>query len=199
MIKTLFKGGFDDNLTYLIHANDGCCAIVDPCGECALELERLNIPQENMKYILITHEHSDHFDALDKVKKLFPSAQTAGFRNAEFNKDIPLNDLSRLEFGNSFIEVIHTPGHSRGSLCYIYNQDNAIFTGDTLFIDCIGFCRSPKNMAQSLRRLRELPDDLTIYSGHDYGSVPFRTLAEEKLKNPEFSIEFIENLSTARS
>ena len=198
MVKTLSKGGFDANLSYLICAANGDCAVVDPCGECAHKLETLNIPQENMKYILITHGHSDHFDALEKVKKLFPSAMIAGYRNAEFHKDIPLEDSSCIEFGSSFIEVFHTPGHSRDSLCYMYAPDNALFTGDTLFIDCIGFCRSPKIMSQSLIRLRAMPDELIIYSGHDYGTVPYRTIKEEKIRNPEFSEEFIQNLSKER-
>ena len=196
MVKTVYKGGFDDNLCYLLCADNGDYAIIDPCGECAKAAELQHIPPEKMKYILITHGHSDHFDALDKVKKIFPGAKTAGFRQAEFSKDIPLDDHSTLEFGCGFIEAIHTPGHSRDSLCYIYAPDKALFTGDTLFIDCIGFCRSPQTMAQSLKRLRTFDGELVIYSGHDYGTVPFRTLKEEKMKNPEFSIDYIEKLSS---
>ena len=194
MVNTIFKGGFDDNFTYLLSAADGSCAVIDPCGNCAEKLNLLNIPQNSLKYILITHGHSDHFDALDEVKKLFPEAKTAGHKHAEFSKDIAIDEGSKLVFGNSTIDIIHTPGHSRDSVCYIYKPDNAIFTGDTLFIGCIGFCRSPKNMAQSLDRLRTLPEELIIYSGHDYGDVPNRCLAEEKTKNPEFSPAFIAKL-----
>lgn len=194
MVKTIFKGGFDDNFSYLLTADDSSCAIIDPCGKCAKHLAQLDIPQEKMKYILITHGHSDHFDALDEVKKLYPAAGVAGFAKGEFAKDIPLDDGSTLAFGSSCIETVCTPGHSRDSVCYIYAPDRAIFTGDTLFIDCIGFCRSPKVMAESLEKLRALPDDLVVYSGHDYGAVPFRTLGEEKVMNPEFSQEFITRL-----
>ena len=111
--------------------------------------------------------------------------------------DLAAADLAELPFGRSVIKVLHTPGHSRDSVVFEYPPDRALFTGDTLFVDCIGFCRSRRKMAASLRRLRELPDDLTVYPGHDYGSVPCRTLGEEKRANPEFSPDFIARLDTA--
>ena len=194
MVKTIFKGGFDDNFTYLLCSENGDCAVIDPCGDCTANLKAMNIPPDSMKYILITHSHSDHFDALDEVKKIFPAAKVAAHKQAELIKDILLDDSSELEFGSSIIEVLHTPGHSRDSLCYIYKPDNALFTGDTVFISCTGFCRSPKTMAQSLERICNLPDELIIYSGHDYGEVPSRSLKEEKVKNPELSAEFIAKL-----
>lgn len=198
MVNIISKGGFDDNFTYLLTSANGDHAVIDPCGKCAEKLKSLNIAANSLKYILITHGHSDHFDALDEIKKLFPEAKTAGYKKAEFQKDIDLDEGSRLCFGNNSIEIIHTPGHSRDSLCYIYKPDNAIFTGDTLFIGCIGFCRSPGTMAQSLTRLRSLPEELIIYSGHDYGEVQNRSLAEEKVKNPEFSPDFISKLYSER-
>ena len=202
----------DDNpmigMCYVYRLADGTALIIDggvnnqSCAKNLYDtLGKLDVAKdEEGKYRItawiFTHGHSDHFDALDKVKKIFPGAKTAGFRQAEFIKDIPLDDHSTLEFGCGFIEAIHTPGHGRDSLCYIYAPDKALFTGDTLFIDCIGFCRSPKTMAQSLMRLRTFDGELVIYSGHDYGTVPFRTLKEEKMKNPEFSIDYIEKLSS---
>lgn len=194
MVKILYQGGFDDNFCYLLSAKNNDCAIIDPCGSCCDELQKLDIPQEKLKYIIITHGHSDHFDALEEVKELFPNALVAGFRQGEFKKDIPLDEGSSLAFGSSSIEIIHAPGHSRDSICCIYAPDNALFTGDTLFIDCIGFCRSPKTMAQTLERLRSLPDNLIVYPGHDYGCVKSRSLGEEKIKNPEFSPDFINSL-----
>ena len=194
MVKILFKGGFDDNLCYLLTAGNGDCAVIDPCGEAHRELQKLNIPQDKLKYIIITHGHSDHFDNLQEIKKQHPDTPVAGYKNGEFQKDIPLDEGSCLPFGESNIKILLTPGHSRDSICCIYEPDNALFTGDTLFIDCIGFCRSPKTMAQTLERLRTLPDSLIVYSGHDYGCVPSRPLGEEKLLNPEFSPDFINSL-----
>ena len=196
MVKTVFKGGFDDNFCYLLISANNEYAIIDPCKGCSSEIKKLGIAPENMKYIIITHGHSDHFDDLPEIKKMYPSTPVAGYKHGKFEKDIPLDDGSKLAFGSDNIEIISTPGHSRDSICCIYAPDNALFTGDTLFIECIGFCRSPKTMAQTLEKLRALPDTLTVYSGHDYGCVPARTLGEEKLLNPEFSLEFIASLRT---
>ena len=192
MVQQIYKGGFDSNFTYLLTSENGERAIIDPCGDCAAALEKENIPENDVRYILITHGHSDHFDALDKVKRLYPASRTAGFYQAEFPRDILLKDGDTLEFGGGVIKVLHTPGHSRDSVCYLWNC--SLFTGDTVFVDCIGFCRSPKTMAQSLERILSLPGELVVYPGHDYGRVPFRALAEERAENPELAPEFISAL-----
>ena len=194
MVRAIFKGGFDDNFTYLLSSADDCYAVIDPCGECAEYLAKEKIEPDKVRYILITHGHSDHLDAVDDVKKLYPDAAVCGSVFAEFSCDIKLADGEKLKFGNSEIEVIHTPGHSRDSVCYIYYPDRALFTGDTVFIGCIGFCRSPKIMADSLEKILALPNDLVVFSGHDYGGVPYRTLGVEKEDNPELSDSFIAEL-----
>lgn len=192
MVKCISKGGFDDNFTWLLSAPNGDLAIIDPCGNCCEHLKKEVLDPQTVRYILITHGHSDHFDALDDAKKLYPAAKIAGFHQAEFPRDILLKDGDTLPFGNDGISVLHTPGHSRDSVCYRYK--NALFTGDTVFVGCIGFCRSPKTMADSLEKILALPDELVIYSGHDYGNTPFRSLKQERLLNPELSKEFIASL-----
>ena len=83
------------------------------------------------------------------------------------------------------IEVIHTPGHSPGSSCFIFN--GKIITGDTLFVGSVGRTDLPggdsKVMAESLKRLKKLDDNLEVYPGHDYGDKPFSTIGEEKENN----------------
>ena len=98
--------------------------------------------------------------------------------------DIQLEDGMNLKFGNTAINVIATPGHSADSVCYLLDAMNALFTGDTLFIDWIGFCR-PETMFKTLHeKIIPLRDSLIIYSGHDYGHAPNESLGAQKITNP---------------
>ena len=199
MVEITARGGFDDNLSYLLTAADGSAAIIDPCAECFKHPAFVMGDKYDFKYILLTHGHSDHFDSLAEVKRLLPNVPVCAHRLFEGECDIRFSDGDTLAFGGDVIEVLFTPGHSRDSLVYIYKPDNALFTGDTLFVDCIGFCRSPRLMADSLEKLLSLPDELVVYSGHDYGCVPSRTLAEERINNPEVTPDFLEKLRKSGS
>ena len=95
-------------------------------------------------------------------------------------------------FGGGWIEAIAMPGHTRDSIAFRLSDDSALFTGDTLFVDCIGFCRSKDMFDTITKKLLPLPDGLVVYSGHDYGSVPFRTLGEEKKFNPYLNCPTLE-------
>ena len=89
-----------------------------------------------------------------------------------------------LEVGDLQIEVIHTPGHSPGSVCFYVAQDSAVITGDTLFAGSIGRTDLPSSdpaaMEQSLRRLVQLPEETTVYPGHG----PATTIGRELRTNP---------------
>ena len=136
-----------------------------------------------MKYILVTHGHRDHISGLDEVRKAY-SAPVVAHPECRVHSDIALHDRRRLPFGDSFIECLFTPGHAVSSVCYRLGDDSAIFTGDTLFIDCCGYC-DPEIMFHTMREiLYPLPDSLMVYSGHDYGHVPFESLGVQKRTNP---------------
>ncbi|MDB5554444.1 MAG: gloB, partial [Rhizobium sp.] len=74
------------------------------------------------------------------------------------------------EFGNHTVNVIETPGHTAGHICYYLPQDKLLFAADTLFALGCGrlFERGPRDMWQSLLKLRKLPDDTVVYFGHEY-------------------------------
>lgn len=91
-----------------------------------------------------------------------------------------------LTVGSETIEFIHTPGHTRGSMCV--RIGNALLTGDTLFVGACGRVdlpgSDPRKMHETLTvKLRALPDELVVYPGHDYGPHPTSTLGEEKRYN----------------
>ena len=89
-----------------------------------------------------------------------------------------------IPFGKEFLSVIYTPGHTKDSVSFLTGDGKGLFTGDTLFIDYCGFARDEDALFTSLQKIYSLPDKIMVYSGHDYGSVPVRTLGEEKRLNP---------------
>ena len=183
-VRQLAVGGFDHNFSYLVTAENGDAALVDPTGDAeiirrAVEAAGAIVP----RYILLTHGHLDHHQALGEAEGFFPAPVVAHPTNPMAGK-FHLRDRQVLPFGDAGIEALFTPGHSRDSVCYRLTDNSALFTGDVLFVGCIGFCRS-RDMYRSLtRKILPLDDRLVVYSGHDYGPVPVRTLGEEKRENP---------------
>ena len=163
-------------------------AIIDP-GEFTIELKKYVILNgKNIKYILLTHRHFDHilgtFELLEycpNAKVVIHSLDSASLYNSAVSlasdymliqnpitADILCDDGDKLPFANTYFTVLHTPGHSLGSVCYFLN--NAIFCGDTIFYASIGRTDLPtgdnNEMINSLRKLKALETDYTLYSGH---------------------------------
>ncbi|MDR0931871.1 MAG: MBL fold metallo-hydrolase [Victivallales bacterium] len=184
LVKQLRVGGYDQNFSYLIVADNGDAALVDPTGDCDVIRRAVkNVESLKARYILLTHGHQDHCECLGEARGFFP-AEVASHSNHPLAGEIKLHNGQKLPFGDGWIEVLSTPGHSRDSLIFRLSDDSALFTGDTLFVGCIGFCRS-KEMFETIKNvILPLPDKLMIYPGHDYGEVSCRTLGEEKTKNP---------------
>ena len=170
-VQQLAVGGFDNNFSYLVSSGDEA-ALVDPTGSAEV-LRAALLPGVRLRYILLTHHHGDHCGAVEAIVRDYPAPVLT---QKEFA------DRQKLPLGDDFIEVLFTPGHTADSVCYL--AGNALLTGDTLFIDYIGFGR-PRRLFESLSKvIYPLPDELIIYSGHDYGHAPFATLGEQKRDNP---------------
>ena len=161
-----------DNYSYLVidEKNNIACAI-DPSEAKPIikYLEKKNI---NLKYILNTHHHYDHVGGNQELKKKY-NARVIGYRG---DKDrIPeidtLVDDQEIWKQESFeAKIIHIPGHTLGHVCFYFFNEEAAFTGDTLFSLGCGkiFEGSYEQMFNSLMKIKALPLKTKIYCGHEY-------------------------------
>ena len=174
------------NFTYIVaDENTNEAIIIDPSWD-LVELE-LVIKKNNLKikYIVNTHHHFDHTLGNEMMAES-TKAPIIQHESSELSCDIRVKDADFIEFGNSKLKVLHTPGHSHDSICLI--GDGKIFSGDTLFVGNCGRVDLPGGSAKDLYHslfdvLYSLDDDLILYPGHNYGSSEVSTIGKEKSTN----------------
>jgi len=161
----------DDNYGYLVknpHATEGI--LVDP-SDLKMCLKILDLNDCKATHILLTHHHDDHIAAVQDLKNKFQSI-VVGYEN---DKNIPEPDLKVIdeeifEIHQNKFKVIHTPGHTLQHINYFMPECNILFSGDTLF--SIGCGRMFEGTAEvfweSLSKIKQLPEETTIYCGHEY-------------------------------
>ena len=183
-IKTVTGGPLDVN-TYVV-ALDGAaeCVLIDPGAEYAVVNGA--VCGRKVTAVLLTHAHFDHMLYArpwlkEGVKLYVHEKDAAALGNPELNlsgivgaqltlpqADVLLKDGDKVEEAGICFDVLHTPGHTPGSVCYLHEK--SLFCGDTLFyqgygrVDLAG--GSETAMMASLARLMKLPDDTVCYSGH---------------------------------
>ncbi len=184
MIQQLSVGGFDHNFSYLI-VDEGVCAIVDPTGTIKVIEEAIHSAHASVVAILLTHGHGDHTQNVKALYEKYPSIKIYAHPRVHCGSlpIIALNDGEIIPLENTAIHALFAPGHTEDSVVYQMNHPPALFTGDTLFIDDIGF-GNPKQLFQTLQRIKTLPDELRVYSGHNYSHIPTETLGGLKQTNP---------------
>jgi glyoxylase-like metal-dependent hydrolase (beta-lactamase superfamily II) len=125
----------------------------------------------NPKYILITHNHMDHIGALSELKsklKIPIGAHPLDIRGLPLRPEILLADGEKVSFGNIGLKVLHTPGHTPGSLCFLAGKH--LISGDTIFPGGPGKTKSPTDLKLIIESITSkifiLSDDTAIYPGH---------------------------------
>ena len=172
-----------DNYAYIINdEKTNTVGVVDPSES----LPIINfLKKENLKpnYILNTHHHYDHIGGNIELKKMY-NVKIVGFINDRHRIpgiDIMLKDNEKWVFGNSRVNVMHIPGHTLGHICFYFEKEKIIFTGDTLFSLGCGriFEGTHEQMLKSLEKIKNLPKETKIYCGHEY-----------TYKNAEFCMKY---------
>jgi glyoxylase-like metal-dependent hydrolase (beta-lactamase superfamily II) len=175
-----------DNFSYVIGDEITLeAAVVDPSFNADAIVRLVKEKRLNLIYIILTHQHPDHYGESDRIRELFGSKIVAHAKS-EISKDITVNDDDTLVLGGLQIRVMSTPGHTKDSICLLF--DKAVLTGDTLFVGECGRTDLPdgdvKEMYNSLfKKLMSLSDDIRVYPGHDYGRKPSSTIGEERRTN----------------
>lgn len=201
-VETMALGPVSAN-TYIVTDDiSGETAVID-CGECTNELlDRLE--NKNVKYILLTHGHADHILGVYGLKQAFPQAKIvihkddsvclsnemlsiafsiAPHTQKNIEPDVIVTEGDEIILGSLVFTVMHTPGHTKGSVCYFVESERTIFTGDTLFCLTTGrtdlFGGSDDEMYTSIKRLYEMPGEYEIYPGHNRAT----TMEYERRRN----------------
>lgn len=201
-VARINAGEFGSNCWLVADEATSESVVIDPSPEIDVIKRALDARGVTVKYILLTHGHFDHMTSCDTLRDLTGAplavhrADADCLTNAYLNAnrifmdenltyrpaEILLDDGDTLSFGGLSVKVIHTPGHTKGSCCFMIGD--ALFTGDTLFDGSVGRCDLPggdiNEMKRSLARIASLDGDFKIYTGHGSNT----TLEKQKLYNP---------------
>ena len=196
MLIETFPVGMLSTNCYVVNSHETKEAIIiDPGLDLPIEaqqiFEYIDEGELKVKLIVNTHGHHDHIngDVTFQTKYNVPiyihklDAQAINdFEKYTYPSPVLLKEGSLIELGNEHLQVMHTPGHTPGSICLI--GEHLVFTGDTLFAGSIGRTDFPEGsnieMQASLQKLMRLPDYLLVYPGHG----PTSIMGEEKRVNP---------------
>lgn len=191
----IFRQLFDpvsSTYTYLLadeQAREG--VIIDPVREHAeRDLALINQLGIKLKYIIETHVHADHITGARALKSKTGAQSSVGLDCGATGYDRMLVDGDEIRFGNETIKAIATPGHTPGSMSFLWRD--RLLTGDSLLIGGCGRADFQSGDANALyhsitQKLFTLPDDTLVYPGHDYHGRRVSNIAEEKLTNPRLA------------
>ena len=199
-IRCLPLGALQANC-YLLSDEEGATAVIDPGDEAGTILETVRAGELAVEAILLTHAHFDHILAADELRRETGAPVYVYETHAPaladprrsltvlakggagpLRADHLLKDGEELRVGRLAVSVLHTPGHTPGSCCFLCGD--ALFSGDTLFAGSIGRTDFPggddQAMAASLRMLAALEPGIRVFPGHGEST----TLSKERMENP---------------
>jgi glyoxylase-like metal-dependent hydrolase (beta-lactamase superfamily II) len=205
------------NFAYLIgDRQTGDCVVVDPAYAAGDLVDTLEADGMHLSGVLVTHHHPDHVGGsmmgfeLKGLAELLERVTVPVHVNSEEAlyvsriTGIPLSDLTTHEHGDKVsigdieIELLHTPGHTPGSQCFLL--DSRLIAGDTLFLEGCGRTDFPggdsDEIFRSLQKLAQLSGNPTVFPGHWYSAEPSASLSEVKRSNYVYRVANLEQWRT---
>lgn len=202
-IKTYVLGMVSTNCYFIYKESDRKAVIIDPADNAHFILNKCREMDLTPEAILLTHGHFDHIMAVKDIVRAFPVKVYAGERETgllekpdvnlswsyvneqlEILPDVKVKDQEELDIIGLRWKVLATPGHTAGSVCYWIPQEEALFSGDTLFCESYGRTDLPtgntSQILESLSQLFKLPENTVVYPGHGEAT----TIGHEKQYNP---------------
>ena len=196
-IETIEVGELETNCYIAYDPQSKEAIVIDPGDESGKILDLLGEKRLIPLYIVITHGHPDHTGGAEEIHKATgakiliheedakvfntPSAWLKYLFSSKIHIDKELKEGDVIKFGGISFAVIHTPGHSKGSMCLYSKEEKALFSGDTLFYDAVGRTDLPwsseADMKASLKKLLELPPETKVLPGHGWSS----TIGQERV------------------
>jgi len=180
MINVTLIPILNDNYAYLLEADNGEIAIVDP-GEAAPIIEYLETRKLKPNIILITHHHWDHMDGVPDMLAWHDCPligsdcdKSSDSSPAKTKVRVPfervLSEGDKFEFGGEAVTILDTPGHTPEHICFHFTESGFVLSGDTLFAMGCGrvLDGTAEELYHSLQKLRALPVSTFVYCGHEY-------------------------------
>lgn len=193
-VEKFYYNSIDDLAanTYVVSDSNNNCVIIDPSVDYDGIINYINKNKLNPNGVLLTHGHFDHIKGVNRLLNTFqiplfvhpeddcmlknPRINLSMYENVIIKKEPTfVNDKEKLKLLEDDIEVIYTPFHTKGSVCYYFINNKLLFSGDTLFNGSIGRDdlpnAIPSKKRESLNKLTKLPKETKIYPGHGPNTV----------------------------
>lgn len=157
----------NDNWVYLIHSEMSDDKLLIDAGEAAPVVEALE--GASLSHILITHHHADHIHGVDELKKTY-GCQVLGSAHDLYRLPSGTRALHNVFHWHEYtFQILQAPGHTKHHIMFYEPTQKWLFSGDTLFVGGCGrlFEGTPKQMFQTLARIKALPDETYVFCGHD--------------------------------
>jgi len=187
-----FIGGLLESNGYVIYQEEGQnCYIIDPGYNSKVFIDYVQKEKFNVKGILLTHHHYDHVGAVERIKAVYDCPVYLHRSDCDMYRkpvDVYMEDGDVIDLDGEKIVVVHTPGHTAGSVCFFSTKSKLAFTGDTIFNVDLGRTDledgSESDMINSIRNIiNNWENDIMIYPGHGDGC----TMKKVRKINKEFT------------